>query len=75
MNHGVMKIVMQYSKADRNNESVGLDLGFGSSNFGVCISEQVDGVVNVLHAEEYARPDFNAMISTTTRTTRIVIDD
>jgi hypothetical protein len=27
----------------------------------------VDGVVNVLHAEEYHRPDFNEMISTTVR--------
>jgi hypothetical protein len=25
----------------------------------------VDGLVNVLHAEEYQRPDFNAMIATT----------
>jgi hypothetical protein len=25
----------------------------------------VDGLVNVLHAEEYQRPDFNAMINTT----------
>jgi hypothetical protein len=27
----------------------------------------VDGLVNVLHAEEYARPDFNQMIKTTVR--------
>jgi hypothetical protein len=39
------------------------DPGFGSSNFGVCITELVDGKVNVLHAEEYARPDFNQMIN------------
>jgi hypothetical protein len=46
-------------------KSVGLDPGFGSSNFGVCITELVDGMVNVLHAEEYHRPDFNEMIKTT----------
>ena len=46
-------------------KSVGLDPGFGSSNFGVCITELVDGMVNVLHAEEYTRPDFNTMITTT----------
>ncbi len=34
-------------------KSVGLDPGIGSSNFGVCITELVDGIVNVLHAEEY----------------------
>ena len=48
-------------------KSVGLDPGFGSSNFGVCITELVDGMVNVLHAEEYQRPDFNEMIKTTVR--------
>ena len=46
-------------------KSVGLDPGFGSSNFGVCITELVDGLVNVIHAEEYQRPDFNQMINTT----------
>jgi hypothetical protein len=46
-------------------KSVGLDPGFGSSNFGVCITELVDGMVNVIHAEEYNRPDFNEMINTT----------
>jgi hypothetical protein len=48
-------------------KSVGLDPGFGSSAFGVCITELVDGQVSILHAEEYPRPDFNAMIETTVR--------
>jgi hypothetical protein len=43
-------------------KSVGLDPAFGSSNFGVCMTELVDGQVNIVHAEEYARPDFNQMI-------------
>ena len=47
-------------------KSVGLDPGFGSSNFGVSITELRDGLVHVLHAEEYHRPDFNQMIETTT---------
>ena len=46
-------------------KSVGIDPGFGSSNFGVCITELIEGAVNVLHAEEYPRPDFNEMIKTT----------
>jgi hypothetical protein len=45
---------------------MGLDPGFGSSNFGVCITELINGKVNVLHAEEYARPDFNEMLRITT---------
>ena len=49
------------------SKSVGLDPGFGSSNFGVCITELRDGQVHVLHAEEYHRPDFNSMITTTVR--------
>jgi hypothetical protein len=48
-------------------KSVGLDPGFGSSNFGVCITELVDGMINIVHAEEYQRPDFNQMIKTTVR--------
>jgi hypothetical protein len=44
-----------------------LYLGFGSSAFGACITELVDGVINVLHAEEYPRADFNQMIQTTTK--------
>jgi hypothetical protein len=48
-------------------KSVGLDPGFGSSNFGACITELVYGLVNVVHAEEYNRPDFNQMISTSVK--------
>ncbi|MFZ0556127.1 MAG: hypothetical protein WAM26_12615 [Nitrososphaeraceae archaeon] len=46
-------------------KSVGLYPGFCSSDFDVCITELVDGMVNVLHAEEYPRSDFNEMIKTT----------
>jgi hypothetical protein len=45
---------------------MGPDPGFGSSNFGVCITELINGKVNVLHAEEYHRPDFNEMLRITT---------
>jgi hypothetical protein len=48
-------------------KSIGLDPGFGSSAFGVCITELVDGVINVVHAEEYVRPDFNQIINITLR--------
>jgi hypothetical protein len=55
------------TKNEYTQKSVGLDPGFGSSAFGVCITELVDGVINVLQAEEYPRPDFNQMINTTVR--------
>jgi hypothetical protein len=48
-------------------KSVGLDPGFGSSAFGVCITELVDGMIHVLYADEFPRPDFNQIISTTLR--------
>ena len=56
---------LESSPNSYTQKSVGLDPGFGSSNFGVCITELVDGMVNVLLAEEYPRPDFNEMIETT----------
>ena len=65
-------MVAQKNATPYTQKSVGLDPGFGSSNFGVCITELVDGMVNVLHAEEYNRPDFNAMIKTTVRLLRRV---
>jgi hypothetical protein len=37
-------------------KSMGLDPGFGSSNFGVCITELVDGMVNVIHAKSTRVP-------------------
>ena len=49
---------------------MGLDPAFGSSNFGVCITELVDGQVNIVHAEEYPRRDFNRMIETTVKLLR-----
>jgi hypothetical protein len=48
-------------------KSVELDPGFGSSNFGICMTELVDGIVSVLHAEEYQGPDFNEMIAITVK--------
>ncbi len=48
-------------------KTVGIDVGFGSSNFGICITELIDGLVNVVHAEEYHRPSFDEMISITTK--------
>jgi hypothetical protein len=44
-------------------KSVGLDPGFGSSNFAIVATQLVDGKIQVIHAEEYDRPDFSDMIS------------
>jgi hypothetical protein len=45
-------------------KSVGIDPGFGSSKFAIVITQYVDGKIQVIHAEEYDRPNFAAMIDT-----------
>ena len=44
-------------------KSIALDPGFGSSNFAIVATQLVDGKIQVIHAEEYDRPDFSEMIS------------
>jgi hypothetical protein len=47
---------------------MGIDPGFGSSAFGVVVTQFVDDQIQIMYAEEYQRPDFNQMLS-------IVLDD
>lgn len=35
---------------------------YGSSSFGIVVVQFVDGQLQILHAEEYKRPDFNEML-------------
>ena len=44
-------------------KSMGIDPGFGSSAFGVVVTQKSDNEIQVLEAEEYYRPDFNQMLS------------
>ena len=44
-------------------KSMGIDPGFGSSAFGVVVTQKSDKLIQVLEAEEYYRPDFNQMLS------------
>ena len=39
-------------------KSIGLDPGFGSSNFAIVATQFVDGKIQVIFAEEYERPNF-----------------
>jgi hypothetical protein len=41
---------------------MGIDPAYGSSSFGILVTQCVDGQVQVLHAEEYKRPDFNEIL-------------
>jgi hypothetical protein len=41
-----------------------IDPAYGSSAFGIVVTEWIDGLVRILYAEEYDRPDYNEMLST-----------
>jgi terminase large subunit-like protein len=42
---------------------MGIDPGYGSSAFGVVVTQWEDNHIQILHAEEYNRPDYNEMLS------------
>jgi hypothetical protein len=46
------------------SKSMGIDSAWGSSAFGIVITQCVDKHIQILHAEEYHRPDYNEMLST-----------
>jgi hypothetical protein len=43
--------------------SMGIDPAYGSSAFGIVVTQWADGIVQIMHAEEYHRPDYNEMLS------------
>ena len=45
-----------------SQKSMGIDPAFGSSAFGIVITQRVDNQIQIMHAEEYQRPDFNEML-------------
>jgi hypothetical protein len=45
--------------------SMGIDPAWGSSAFGIVITQLVDGKVQVLYAEEFEKPDYNEMLQKT----------
>jgi hypothetical protein len=46
------------------SRSMGIDPAYGSSAFGIVVTEWADGIVQILYAEEYHRPDYDEMLST-----------
>src|ERR671930_1390740 len=44
--------------------SIGIDPAYGSSAFGIVVTQWMDNHIQILHAEEYHRPDYNEMLST-----------
>jgi hypothetical protein len=46
-------------------KSIGIDPAWGSSAFGIVVTQFVDGKVQVLYAEEFERPDYNEILDKT----------
>jgi hypothetical protein len=58
---------IQHNPEDINpnaKKSIGIYPGFGSSKFAIVITQYIDGRIQVIHAEEYERLNFTAMIDT-----------
>ena len=45
------------------SRSMGIDPAWGSSAFGIVVTHWADDHIQILHAEEYHRPDYNEMLS------------
>jgi len=43
-------------------KSMGIDPGWGSSPFGIIVTQFVDKLIQIVFAEEYERPDFEDMV-------------
>jgi Terminase RNaseH-like domain len=41
---------------------MGIDPAYGSSAFGIVVTECADGLLQILYAEEFHRPDYNEML-------------
>ena len=56
---------IQYNPNNINQnakKTIGVDAGFGSSNFGIVVTQFVNNKIQIIFAEEYERPNFKAMI-------------
>jgi hypothetical protein len=43
--------------------SMGIDPGYGSSAFGVVVTQWANNTIQIMHAEQYDRPDYNEILS------------
>jgi hypothetical protein len=45
------------------SKSMGIDPAYGSSAFGIVVTQWIDNHIQILYAEEHHRPDYNEMLS------------
>ncbi|MFL6341586.1 MAG: hypothetical protein ACJ72U_08570, partial [Nitrososphaeraceae archaeon] len=57
-------IVDDFNQFYFSSRSMGIDPAYGSSAFGIVVTQWVDHHIQIMHAEEYHRPDYNEMLST-----------
>jgi hypothetical protein len=53
-----------FNRVYLTSRSMGIDPAWGSSAFGIVVTQWEDNHIQILHAEEYHRPDYNEMLST-----------
>jgi hypothetical protein len=53
-----------FNRVYLSSRSMGIDPAWGSSAFGIVVTQWVDNHIQIMHAEEYRRPDYNEMLST-----------
>jgi hypothetical protein len=46
-----------------SSRSMGIDPAYGSSAFGIVVTQWVDGHIQIIYADEFHRPDYNEMLS------------
>ena len=49
--------------AEGFGRAMGIDPAYGSSSFGIVVTQLVDNQVQMLYADEFQRPDFNDMLN------------
>src|SRR3982750_3276344 len=59
-----MKLIsFRFGSSYFTSKSMGIDPAYGSSAFGIVVTVWIDNHIQILHAEEYHRPDYNEMLS------------
>ncbi|MFL6478753.1 MAG: hypothetical protein ACJ707_08050 [Nitrososphaera sp.] len=53
-----------FNRVYLSSRSMGIDPAWGSSAFGIVVTQWEDNHIQIMHAEEYHRPDYNEMLST-----------
>ncbi|MFL6421606.1 MAG: hypothetical protein ACJ71P_19675, partial [Nitrososphaeraceae archaeon] len=53
-----------FNRVYLSSRSMGIDPAWGSSAFGIVITQWEDNHIQIMHADEYTKPDYNEMLST-----------